>query len=162
MNYKKLNDIDFTVAWNEPDVRGWKIADEAGREFAKIDDIIIDEDESREKYLDVIVEQEHPEPNHMLVPVGVIDLQDENKKVIVNFYSKDQLLEMPKYDGKKITDEYEDHLMDEFAKNMKTTPSAETESTHEHKYYDNERLYDKRRRRDRDAGWETDPHVGKR
>lgn len=94
---------DYKVASDYPDVRGWKVKDAGDRTVGKVDNLLVNKNTERVVYLDVELDQsvlkENKEPlstpadqgvhqfvnkdgdNHLIVPVGLVDLDEENKQV---------------------------------------------------------------------------------
>ncbi len=99
-----LRDIsDYKVASNDTDIRGWKIKDADGRTVGKVDDLLVHKRSERVVYVDVEVDRELIDvghdpfqnsaqqgvrefinkdgENHLIVPIGFIDIDQENKIV---------------------------------------------------------------------------------
>ena len=109
--YKKnlfyLSDLsDYKVASDYSDVRGWDVEDTDHRIIGKVDRLLVNKESQRVVYLDIEVDKSLIEDgheiytkstsegaheflnkngeNHLIIPIGLVDLDDKNKKVISN------------------------------------------------------------------------------
>ena len=109
-NNKKLYYLhelsDYKVADGYCDVRGWEVKDADNHTIGKVDNLLVNKETERVVYLDVevdksIIEEGHkanlvsaskevyefPDKNgedHIIVPVGMVDLDKKSKKVQTN------------------------------------------------------------------------------
>jgi hypothetical protein len=49
----KLSDTDFTVANPDEDIRGWAVVDKDGEEIGEVDDLLVDNRETKVRFLQV-------------------------------------------------------------------------------------------------------------
>ena len=100
----KLDELsDYKVASDDPDVSGWEVRDADNRVIGKVDNLIVNKHTERVVYLDVavdntIIDARHdpygrPEnvdirefvnkdgENHVIIPIGMVSLDLENKTV---------------------------------------------------------------------------------
>lgn len=97
---------DYKVADDYCDVRGWEVKDADDRTIGKVDDLLVNKEAERVVYLDVqvdksVIEDGHetysvPAGNgvhgfldkdgddHIIIPVGMATLDEENRKVLCN------------------------------------------------------------------------------
>lgn len=97
---------DYKVAENYCDVRGWEVKDADNRIIGKVDDLMVNKKAERVVYLDVAVEKDLIEnghdtyavpasegvheflnkdgDNHIVIPVGLVTLDEENQLVLTN------------------------------------------------------------------------------
>jgi hypothetical protein len=97
---------DYKVADNYCDVRGWEVKDADNRTIGKVDNLLVNKEAERVVYLDVqvdksLIEDGHetysvPAGNgvhefldkdgddHIIIPIGMATLDEENHKVICN------------------------------------------------------------------------------
>lgn len=95
---------DYKVASDDSDVRGWEVKDADNRTIGKVDRLLANKETERVVYLDVEVDKSVIEDghevydksaeegvhefvnkdgeNHLIVPIGMVSLDEENKKVI--------------------------------------------------------------------------------
>ncbi len=110
---------DYKVASDYPDVRGWDMKDASNRTVGTIDNLLVNKNAQRVVYLDVEVDQsiieDGHEPlstpasdgvhefinkdgeNHLIVPIGLVDIDEENKTVISKHISGDTFLSAKRF-----------------------------------------------------------------
>jgi uncharacterized protein (TIGR02271 family) len=123
----RLNDLDeFKVADGYPDPRGWHVKTADGQTVGKVDDLIVDTEAMRVRYVSVEVDrsvgqlaQDAATPGdqgtHTLLPIGSVELDDASDDVLVNGYSLQQVAGLPRYaggSGASISRDYETSLVD--------------------------------------------------
>jgi sporulation protein YlmC with PRC-barrel domain len=147
----------YKVASDYEDVRGWEVVDKSNRTIGEVDDLLVNKNTERVVYLDVEIDDKIAEQvgrandrpvtegthsyineegeNHLIIPVGTIDIDDDNKKV----YARD--IEFAKFlqakwikKGSHIDRDYE----------MKTLRTYYPESSWDETERDDERFYDRR------------------
>ncbi len=77
---------DFKVADGDPDVRGWPVKTADGRRAGKVDDLIVDTEAMKVRYLDVELDRKALQLNeerHVLVPIANVRLDDVNDDVLL-------------------------------------------------------------------------------
>jgi uncharacterized protein (TIGR02271 family) len=52
-NLRRLSDSDFDVAEDDIDIRGWRVVDADGTDLGKVDDLIVDTDARKVRYLEL-------------------------------------------------------------------------------------------------------------
>ena len=97
---------DYKVESHDPDVRGWKVKDAENRVVGTVDNLLVSKERKKVVYLDVevdssIIEANHDPygksasdgvhefinrdgENHLIVPVGLVDLDKDNKCVVTD------------------------------------------------------------------------------
>jgi sporulation protein YlmC with PRC-barrel domain len=102
---------DYKVASGYPDIRGWEVKDADNRVIGKVDNLLVNKKTERVVYLDVEVEEsllkENEEPlatpaskgvhqfinkegeNHLIVPIGLVGLDEKRKVVHSNEINRD-------------------------------------------------------------------------
>ncbi len=106
----KLRDTEFTVAHTDEDVRGYKVSEQNGEEIGEVQDLLIDGDEKKVRFLECgdgglwgMGEQK------FLVPIDSITSVDHEHKKISICHSKECIISAPKYDPDlKVQEELED------------------------------------------------------
>lgn len=99
---------DFKVADSAPDVRGWDVATEDGREFGKVKELLVDTEQMRVRYLSIELDRKvagDRGDRRILVPVGTARLDDDNDRVIVDPSVLAALPSLPGYAGGRATPE---------------------------------------------------------
>ena len=107
---------DFKVAEGDPDVRGWEVVASDGRTIGEVDELLIDTNAMKVRYLDVEVENGlMAEPDrHVLVPIGYARLDRSADRVMVDNIASTDLRSMPAYDQSPVTRDYETSVRNSF------------------------------------------------
>src|SRR5690606_2668793 len=123
---------DYKVASDDPDVRSWEVRDADNRVIGKVDNLLVNKIAKRVVYLDVEVEVDksiidarhdpygRPQnveirefvnkdgDNHVIVPIGMVNLDKENKTVLDHAINHRTFAETKRYHkGDPINREYE-------------------------------------------------------
>jgi sporulation protein YlmC with PRC-barrel domain len=148
---------DYKVASDDADVRNWEVRDIDNRVIGKVDNLLVNKNAKRVVYLDVEVDEtiidanhdpygssENTEirefvnkdgENHIIVPVGMVNIDTENENVLVNGIDHRTFAETKRYrKGDEINREYEVFVLDSY--NRENLPS-------EQKTYDDDSFYDR-------------------
>src|SRR5690606_625340 len=110
-------------------------------------ELIADPDAERVRYLDVVLDREFwhsGDERHVLIPVGLAHVDEEEDQIIVDRIDRVNLLESPVYTGEGITRDYEHGLIE------KLVPDSERrreEDFYSSEYFSTERFYGPRRTR---------------
>ncbi len=120
----RLNDLDeFKVADGYPDPRGWDVKTTDGQKVGTVDDLIVDTQQMRVRYMSVKVDRSlaqaardaatpGDQADHTLLPIGSVQLDDRHDDVLVSGYTLEQVAGLPRYGGRSITREYESSVVD--------------------------------------------------
>jgi uncharacterized protein (TIGR02271 family) len=126
----RLNDLDeFKVADGYPDPRGWDVKTADGQRVGRVDDLIVDTQAMRVRYVSVEVDrslgqaardavtpgdQGGADGTHTLIPIGSVELDDAHDDVLVSGYTSQHVAGLPRYAGGAsgaITREYESSVV---------------------------------------------------
>ena len=127
----KLSDADYEVAPGERDVRGWNVVLGDEERIGKVDDLIIEPAAGKVRYLDVDLDRKAAgieRARHVMVPVGDAHLDNAREEVVLNGMNRAALLNLPDYDGRTHTSEYDQTFRSHLDSNLKSkrvTRSAE-------------------------------------
>jgi len=125
---------DYKVASNYSDVTGWSVKDSDNRVIGKVDNLLVNIDLKRVVYLDVevddtIIEANHDPygrpantevhefvnkegENHIIIPVGLIDINNDQKFVYTNTINHQTFAETKRIKtGENINREYEEAVI---------------------------------------------------
>ncbi|KAA3440691.1 PRC-barrel domain-containing protein [Rufibacter hautae] len=110
-----LHDLkDFKVANHNLDVRGWEVIGSDGKRIGKVDDLIVDRELMKVRYLDIDVDKDHvlvdTDPRHILIPIGAAQLDDDGDQVFISL-DRNSLSRFPFYRGGAVDSEYEYRVM---------------------------------------------------
>lgn len=108
----RLGDLDsYELEADEPNVQGWKVIGNDGIKLGKVDELIVDTKALKVRYLDIsLVDTLSPgtgEP-HLLVPIGLAQIDEERNTVRINGVSTSAIPRVPLYNpGVPITRDVE-------------------------------------------------------
>lgn len=158
---------DYKVASDDPDVRGWDVRDADNRVVGKVDNLLVNKDSKRVVYLDVqvdktIIDAKHDPygrpnnmdvrefinkdgENHVIVPIGMVNVDRDNKNVLANGIDHRTFAETKRYrPGDQLNREYETIVLKSY--NRKTPPDYvyEDDSFYERDEFDRNRYTNRR------------------
>ena len=125
---------DYKVNSKDPDIRGWKVKDLDNRIIGKVDNLLVNLDRGKVMYVDVEVDQSiidtRHDPysvnpgtqlkefinkegeNHIIIPIGLVDLNLDNKYVYTESIDYQTFAETKRYrSGTHISRDYERHVL---------------------------------------------------
>lgn len=119
---------DFKVAEGDPDVRGWEVLASDGRKIGEVDELLVDTNAMKVRYLDVDVEDGvigDGMDRHVLIPIGYARLERERDCVMVDGLASADLGALPAYDQGPISRDFESSVRDSFShRRMDSTTTA--------------------------------------
>ncbi|MBC8984923.1 PRC-barrel domain-containing protein [Pedobacter sp. N36a] len=149
---EELSASDFEVADKQPDINGWEIVDPLGNELGEVEDLIFDSNARKVRYLvaNLDLEELESEGNDdylVLIPIGIIDLDEDEEEVVLPEVSIGFLATLPRYTpGKTISPAEELALRYAFL-GQDALPDAETvvyethpDDFYTHKHFDDARF----------------------
>jgi sporulation protein YlmC with PRC-barrel domain len=103
---EELSDTDFEISDHQPDINGWEIIDSLGNEIGEVKDLIIDTNALKVRYIVADLDFSSDEQlkvgaKVVLIPIGVVDLDDDNEEVILKDFSASQLSVLPIFESGK-------------------------------------------------------------
>lgn len=125
---------DYKVDSKDQDIRGWTVKDIDNRSIGKVDNLLVNKEIGKVVYIDVEVEQsiinlkhdpyahsKHTEfsefinkdgENHIIIPIGLIELNKDEKHVITESIYYETFAETKRYkSGTSISRDYERHVL---------------------------------------------------
>ncbi|MDR0788029.1 MAG: PRC-barrel domain-containing protein [Gemmatimonadota bacterium] len=106
---------DFGVARGEPDVRGWEVFAADGCRIGCVDDLLVDTEAMKVRYLEVLFDGGRPEGRrHILVPIGYARLSVPERICVQGLDSRRMSL-LPSYDDGRLDDAFAEELEVYFA-----------------------------------------------
>jgi uncharacterized protein (TIGR02271 family) len=96
----------YKVADGEPDIRGWDVMASDGRRLGRVDDLLVDTQANKVRYVDV----EGGPQGHVTIPIGLARLERGSKQVLVDRLSDDQFSALPAYNRGPISRDYEEQV----------------------------------------------------
>jgi hypothetical protein len=119
---------DFKVAEGDPDVRGWEVLASDGRKIGEVDELLVDTNAMKVRYLDVDVDDGvigDGMDRHVLIPIGYARLEQERDCVMVDGLAAADLQGLPSYDQGPLTRDFESSVRSSF-EGRRTTPDTTT------------------------------------
>ncbi len=151
-----LNELsDYKVASDDPDVRGWDVRDADNRVVGKVENLLVNKNIQRVVYLDVhvdktIIDANHDPygrpshidirefvnkdgENHVIIPIGMVNLDTTNKNVLANGIDYRTFSETKRFQhGTNLNKEYETAVLKSY--NREVVPDS---------VYDDENFYER-------------------
>lgn len=107
----------YTVAEDDPDVRGWDVITSDGTRIGRVDDLIVDPQAKKVQYLDVEIDNSlinRNDGNYLLVPIGLADIHEQQDQIIVRGIDSSTLSQHSFHSHGSITREYEESIRKNF------------------------------------------------
>lgn len=143
-----LDELDsFEVAEGDPDVRGWHVYAGDGVRVGEVDELLVDTQALKVRYLDVELEEDEGarEERHVLIPVGFARLHETDDHILVDALDSAALTELPAYAQEPLTRDFEAAVLSRFR--ATPSPPAPADDPYAGDVYDQEKLYGSRRGR---------------
>jgi sporulation protein YlmC with PRC-barrel domain len=161
----RLKDLkDYTVAKGDPDVRGWNVYANDGRRIGEVDELLVDVEAMKVRYLDVDLDRDvlsvsggalgaapgataapGAKTDHVLIPIGSAQLDEKEDRVIVDLLHT-LAAGLPSYEHGPLTREYETSVRQHFDRDYRHDPARDRDF-YDHDLYNEDRFWSKRRRR---------------
>lgn len=146
-NFDELN--DYKISEGYPDVRGWAVKDIDNRVIGKVDSLLVNKDAERVVYLDVdvdksIIDAKHDPygrpshlevrefvnkdgDNHIIIPIGLVDLNTDSNYVYTDVLDHRTFAETKRYRKGDVVDRaYEVQVLDSYGRKTKSRPIKQT------------------------------------
>ncbi|WPP48993.1 PRC-barrel domain-containing protein [Catalinimonas niigatensis] len=148
---RKLSNLkDYRVTKEDPDVRGWFVVGADRQRLGKVNDLILDPEARKVRYLEVKLESEllaGKETRHILIPIGKARIDRDDDMVLIDSLDVNKARFYPVYSGEAITRDYEHSLREA----LHEETHQHTHDTHTHAeqgVQDEEPLHKMQRERD--------------
>lgn len=137
---------DFEVAEGDPDVRGWHVYARDGVRVGEVDELLVDTEALKVRYLDVELTpaEDAREDRHVLIPVGYARLHEVDDHILVDALDSGDVGSLPPYPQEPLTRELESAVLRHFSPQA---PSPPVSDPYAGEVYDDERFYGSRRGR---------------
>ncbi|TDQ06205.1 PRC-barrel domain-containing protein [Pedobacter metabolipauper] len=98
LRLEELNESNYEVADHQPDITGWEIVDSQRNEIGEVEDLIFDKEAMKVRYLVSSIYSETDEDSRLvLIPIGVVRLDNNEDEVILPEHSLINLNTLPTY-----------------------------------------------------------------
>jgi sporulation protein YlmC with PRC-barrel domain len=118
MKHRRLQELDrsdFEIVKGEPDIRGWDVRNTVGKKIGEVEDLIIDAQQKKVRYMVVDLDDNELDLDHrkVLIPIGLAELHEKDDDVILPNVQAEQLRSLPGY--------AKDHLDEDIERSVCTT-----------------------------------------
>tara|TARA_R110002020_G_scaffold427944_2_gene637347 strand:- start:1406 stop:2191 length:786 start_codon:yes stop_codon:yes gene_type:complete len=136
---------DYKIVSSDSDVRGWDVRDFNNRVIGKVDNLLVNQDLEKVVYLDVevdstIIEANHDPygkpanmdvrefinkdgENHVIIPIGLVDLNEDQKFVYTESIDHQTFAETKRIrKGSQLDRDYEVIVLDSYSRNNRYDP----------------------------------------
>jgi sporulation protein YlmC with PRC-barrel domain len=157
----RLKDLkDYTVAKGDPDIRGWNVYANDGRRIGEVDELLVDVEAMKVRYLDVDLDHDvlsvtgatpgtaaapGAKSDHVLIPIGSAQLDEKEDRVIVDLLHT-LVGGLPAYEHGPLTREYETSVRRHFDRDYRYD-SARDREFYDNDLYNEDRFWKPRRKR---------------
>lgn len=155
-DYNRLEELggsDFKIAEGQPNIKGWKVKNSAGRKYGEVDELIFNPASRKVRYmvLDLDDNELNLNSRKVLLPIGLAQLHEEDDDVFLPGITLEQLQGLPEYVKDQITPASELRLRNLLAGSGAAGIGDSADYTYheegfyEHDHFDEDRFYGKRR-----------------
>lgn len=102
-----LRTSDFRISQGEPNIRDWIVAGADGGEVGRVEDLIIDPQAERVRYVVIAA----PENRRQAIPIGYVELSTQSQQVVVPGLTALDLLSLPELSASVPTRAEEEELL---------------------------------------------------
>src|SRR5215212_6182232 len=112
MKHRRLQELDrsdFEIVDGEPDIRGWDVKNINGQKIGEVEELILDAQEKKVRYLVVDLDDNELKLDHkkVLIPIGLAELDEHDDDVLIPNVSAQQFEKLPGYDKNNLTGDME-------------------------------------------------------
>jgi hypothetical protein len=151
MKHRRLQELDrsdFEIVNGEPDIRGWDVKNVAGQKIGEVEELIVDAQQKKVRYMVVDLDDNELKLDHkkVLIPIGLAELHRKDDDVLLPNVRPEQLHSLPEYDKNNLTPDVERNICTALGRNketmMVTTDTGEQHSEfYRHDYFSEDNLY---------------------
>lgn len=150
---QKLSGSDFEIMDGQPDIRGWDVKDESGKQIGEVEELIFDYQDRKVRYLVVDLDDNDfdLDDKEVLVPIGIAQLHKDDDDVILPGVTAEHLRALPEYDEDRFDTEHETSIRNVFgglgsaALAGSTLTGTSGNDFYNHDHFNEENLYRNRR-----------------
>ena len=133
--YNRLQELDhsnFEIVKEEPDIRGWDVRYMTGQKLGSVEELIIDAQEKKVRYMIVDLDQNELKLVHrkILIPIGLAELDKKEDDVLIPNISLEQLSRLPEYEKDNLNPVVERRISSTLGREMHEAELAETTTSH--------------------------------
>nr|WP_199156753.1 PRC-barrel domain-containing protein [Pedobacter sp. ASV2] len=106
INLEELANTDYKIIEGQAQITDWPVVDESGNSVGKVKDLLFDPSQNTIRYIIVQLNSNIADKS-VLIPIGLVNLGQDNKEVILPVMSESQFKAMPQYIIAEVTRETE-------------------------------------------------------
>lgn len=159
---KKLKGSDYEIAEGQPDIRGWDVKDENGKQIGEVEELIFDENARKVRYMVVDLEDNEfdLDDREVLLPIGMAQLHKDDDDVLLPGITAAQLSSLPDFDDDSLSGDFEDKVRGVFGMGGATAAgSAALSSTRGDDYYNHDHFNEDNLLRNRRGTSDTNTSI---
>jgi len=120
---QELDRSDFEVAKGEPDIRGWDVKNGAGLKIGEVEELIVDAQKKKVRYMVVDLDDNELKVEHrkVLIPIGLAELHEKDDDVLLPAITVDHLNSLPVYEKNHLDEETERRVCSILGRNTTAT-----------------------------------------
>ncbi len=144
---KELSESDYEIVDGEPNIKGWDVKDENGKQIGDVDDLIFNPDTNKVLYLIVDLDDNEfdlDDDKKVLVPIGLAELHENDDDVILPGITAAQLSALPNYEKGNITSQTESTIRSVFAGGAVAAVATDQTDFYQHENFNDHKFYGKR------------------
>lgn len=132
--YYRLQELDrskFEIVKGEPDIRGWDVRYMTGQKLGSVDELIIDVEEKKVRYMIVDLDDNELKLVHrkILIPIGLAELDKKEDDVLIPNITVEQLSRLPEYEKDNLNPVVERRISSTLGREMEEAELAEAAAT---------------------------------
>jgi sporulation protein YlmC with PRC-barrel domain len=150
MKHRRLQELDqsdFEIIKGEPDIRGWDVRNSRGQKIGEVEELIIDAQQKKVRYMIVDLDDNELKLTHrkVILPIGLAELHKDDDDVILPNVDAEKLNALPAYERNNLTPKTEQAICTTLGRQTGTASMLEGEELHpdfyRHDYYNDDNLY---------------------
>ncbi|WP_295772928.1 PRC-barrel domain-containing protein [uncultured Mucilaginibacter sp.] len=154
--YSRLEELtgsDFEIADGQPDIKGWDVKNEQGEVIGDVEELLFNPQTQKVRYIivDTDANDLKLEARKILIPIGVVELHEDDDFVVVPQIEVNHIVGLPSYVKGELTAEHEQHIRSTFSSlgaagvGIGAVTAQPTENFYEHEQFNQNRIYNRRR-----------------
>ena len=144
---QELDESDFEIVDGQPDIRGWDVKNEAGETIGEVDELILDAQKRKVRYMVVDLDDDALDLDNdrrVLIPIGIAQLHEKEDDVLLPNITAAQLLQLPVYDKDHLDDEAERAVCTALGRSTVAATGQESTDFYQHDHFNENNLYQRR------------------
>lgn len=106
IHLEELANTDYKIIEGQADITDWPVVDESGNSIGKVKDLLFDPSQDTVRYIIIQLDNNIADKS-VLIPIGLVNLGEDKKEVILPVMSESQFKAMPQYIIAEVTRETE-------------------------------------------------------